>query len=752
MCGKGIKCTPDHGEEMRTEFCVCLAWLALQLGLMPVGAADASSRGSSAEVLASVQVSGPLRTSPVFPVYAILQDALGNEYMLTVCSEAELKGSGAAYRVLDSAHRADEYVLVRPGRKDAEERWWSEIPLLDDGVQRLVRASVEEAQGVAEAGFLVYRLPGEPIVWPVEAPVRTLASVQEYDFEFRPDSRVELMMAGVQQADLVNLVRQLSGDDPMIPGGNAFAVTNRNTKSTVCIGKATDFAREEFEKLGLNVWYQSWTNGGYTNRNVIAVQPGGARSNEVVYVVAHIDDMPSAGRAPGGDDNASGTATVLDAARILSQHSFERTLKYALFTGEEQGLFGSLACARQAKGAGEQIVAVLDLDMLAWDNLGLPRLGLHTRTKSAPGYSNDLAIATTFTNVIAAYGLSNRLTPIVAADAMNNSDHSSFWNYGYAAIMACEDYPTDFNPYYHTPHDSLSRCNLKYFCAFAQAAIGTAAQLARPAGETPFEVIEVANSDWRVGSPIGAGTFYARHDWQGMEFDGDTRDVIWTNVPAPTNAMLLKICSKPYGVELQTDSRPFTSETIFSGKLAFVDHTSAGASCSNALRFRFISPPLSNRVYAARIRVDGAYTADGLDFEIITNIQQVVVEGNGFLKLPTLTNLVDGAVYGNFDLAARFLDRTSGFSLRVDSAPGQNLLLSAPAQTGAVVTDLFEVSTNLGDDGAWVPWQSFTNYVGAASSAEFEAGWTRVAREIQTTSWEGEPGAHYLRVKRSWGE
>ncbi len=79
--------------------------------------------------------------------------------------------------------------------------------------------------------------------------------------------------------------------------------------------------------------------------NVVAIQRGTERPNEVVIVQGHIDSrvsdvMNSAADAPGANDNASGTALVLEAARVLSQRKFPTTIVYAVLSGEEQGLLG----------------------------------------------------------------------------------------------------------------------------------------------------------------------------------------------------------------------------------------------------------------------------------------------------------------------------------------------------------------------------------------------------------------------------
>jgi leucyl aminopeptidase len=198
----------------------------------------------------------------------------------------------------------------------------------------------------------------------------------------------------------------------------------------------------------------------------------------IVLITAHLDDMPSGGRAPGADDNASGSVGVMLAAEIMSQYRFERTVRFVFFTGEEQGLCGSEAYASAVAAAGENIVAVYNMDMIAYDSRDGPTLRLHTRATSDPGYATDLAMAGVFTNVVAAYAVN--LTPIIDPDGISASDHYSFWEAGYPALLAIEDDVDDFNDYYHTADDNLSHVNLTYFTSFVKASVGTAAHLAKP--------------------------------------------------------------------------------------------------------------------------------------------------------------------------------------------------------------------------------------------------------------------------------
>ena len=103
--------------------------------------------------------------------------------------------------------------------------------------------------------------------------------------------------------------------------------------------------------------------------DIVAVQRGSERPREVVIVQAHIDsrvsDVMDAGHdAPGADDDGSGTALVLEAARVLSQRHFPATIVYAVLSGEEQGLYGGKLLADYAKAQGWVVKAVLNNDIV----------------------------------------------------------------------------------------------------------------------------------------------------------------------------------------------------------------------------------------------------------------------------------------------------------------------------------------------------------------------------------------------------
>ncbi len=107
---------------------------------------------------------------------------------------------------------------------------------------------------------------------------------------------------------------------------------------------------------------------GVVVEDVLGLQKG-RDPNRVVIVGAHIDSrvtdvMNVTSDAPGANDNASGVALVLEAARLLSQRQFDATIVYAVFSGEEQGLWGAELLADTAKARGWKVSAMLNNDIV----------------------------------------------------------------------------------------------------------------------------------------------------------------------------------------------------------------------------------------------------------------------------------------------------------------------------------------------------------------------------------------------------
>lgn len=147
------------------------------------------------------------------------------------------------------------------------------------------------------------------------------------------------------------------------------------------IGAARNWGAAEFERIGkacggcLTVTRISdrfegpRAPEGVIVENVLAIQKGTGDPANVVMIAGHIDSrvtdpMNFTSDAPGANDDASGTALVIEAARLLSKDRHRATIVYALLSGEEQGLWGGKLLAKHAKDQNWQIVAMLNNDIV----------------------------------------------------------------------------------------------------------------------------------------------------------------------------------------------------------------------------------------------------------------------------------------------------------------------------------------------------------------------------------------------------
>src|SRR3954465_1772718 len=120
-----------------------------------------------------------------------------------------------------------------------------------------------------------------------------------------------------------------------------------------------DLCADRFASLGFEVERQ----GDSTGVNVIGKLAGTKLPGERVVVSAHYDAVPN---CDGADDNGTGTAATLEAARVLSKQHHDRTLVVACWDEEERGLIGSKAYVARAKAAGDNIVLSLVFEMLGY--------------------------------------------------------------------------------------------------------------------------------------------------------------------------------------------------------------------------------------------------------------------------------------------------------------------------------------------------------------------------------------------------
>jgi hypothetical protein len=204
-------------------------------------------------------------------------------------------------------------------------------------------------------------------------------------------------------------------------------------------GAEHDPARDNIEafflSFGYDVVLHPFQYSSVTYYNVVATKTGTVHPNQEYIVGAHYDSVDN----PGADDDASGTAALLEIARIISQYDSAYTIRFIAFDREEQGLVGSYAYV--ADVAGADILGMVQADMIAY-NLGNNAATIH-------GGGGSTALKNAMVSAVNEYG--DGLIP-VPAGASGGSDHAPFENAGYEAVLLIEEWG---NPNYHTPDDNV---------------------------------------------------------------------------------------------------------------------------------------------------------------------------------------------------------------------------------------------------------------------------------------------------------
>jgi Zn-dependent M28 family amino/carboxypeptidase len=224
-------------------------------------------------------------------------------------------------------------------------------------------------------------------------------------------------------------------------------VTRHSTSSVY--GEAVVFAEQQLKDLGYQTRLQSVTVGSGKSRNIIADKPGeGDGTKGVVIATAHLDsinleDGPQA-PAPGADDNGSGSAGVLEIARIFQEHRSGHDLRLILFGGEEQGLFGSRRYVVSLPAAEKRrIRAVLNMDMIGSLNSERRTVLLEGAPLSQSVMDELAAAAVTYTTL----HVERSLNPFA-------SDHVPFIEAGVPAVLTIEG-ADNANHRIHSSRDTL---------------------------------------------------------------------------------------------------------------------------------------------------------------------------------------------------------------------------------------------------------------------------------------------------------
>jgi hypothetical protein len=278
----------------------------------------------------------------------------------------------------------------------------------------------------------------------------------------------------VNQSRYAALLGDLSGNSSFTLDGQTRAISTRWANSvgdSDGINLARDYIADRFEAAGYEVVLQDFDHTAFgasiTSSNVIAVKTGTVAPDEILVVGAHYDSRSESPTrvAPGAEDNASGTASVIHLAELLSNYKSERTIHFIAFGCEEYGLRGSTQYVNEALTAGDQIVGALTMDMIsAWvDDFGV-------WVESTPPYIELVTLVEENVDQWTSLPRTRHL------DAFG-SDHMPFINNGIPAILAIEE---DWAAYadYHRSTDTYDKVDSALGTQITRAIAGSLADIA----------------------------------------------------------------------------------------------------------------------------------------------------------------------------------------------------------------------------------------------------------------------------------
>lgn len=218
-----------------------------------------------------------------------------------------------------------------------------------------------------------------------------------------------------------------------------------------------EWIRKQFQRFGyLNAYLDSFYVYNSWQYNVIASLPAASPTDKVFVVGGHHDSISKNNPyklAPGADDNASGTAAVLEIARILMKKHYqpEAEILFTTYAGEEYGLFGSQYFAEKAKQIGMNIQLMINHDMISTSSNKPENSSVTINHYTGSEKFTDLALST-----IKKFTVLNSVKGDLNA---NYSDSYSFWLNDFKTIYFEE---TQFSSVYHSENDLISYCNIPY--------------------------------------------------------------------------------------------------------------------------------------------------------------------------------------------------------------------------------------------------------------------------------------------------
>ncbi len=244
-------------------------------------------------------------------------------------------------------------------------------------------------------------------------------------------------------------------------------IGERHIDRPVQLQNTAEYIERQFAALGYKPKRHAYEVRGVNVANIEAELAGSGKAEQILIIGAHYDTIPG---SPGANDNTSGVAALLELARLLSAVKPERTLRFVAFVNEEPPFFmteqmGSRVYARRCKERGERIIGMISLETIGYysdvkgsQNYPFPLNLFYPTTGNFVGFAANTASASFLKEVIGLFRTHARIPSEGGAvpEAITGigwSDHWSFWQEGYAALMVTDSALYRY-PHYHSANDT----------------------------------------------------------------------------------------------------------------------------------------------------------------------------------------------------------------------------------------------------------------------------------------------------------
>jgi len=387
------------------------------------------------------------------------------EYVLATIIEADLPSLqkyGYSFEIVDTNPEKQVYYhLSKPNHRPLGSVPANVQIIHESDQDAVIKVTDEKLTELRRAGYNAAIIPSQPLALTIREK-RTLAELNLQQLHNPVVTALvnqvsdAILSAGLQR--LEDFVTRFSGSDSI------------DAASQWIHDKFSGYGYSEVEFDTLNLYVS-----GRMQRNVITIKRGTLYPEKIVMIGGHYDSIVHDGTdpmvyAPGVDDDGTGIMTVLEAARIMANVEFEKTVIFACWAAEEQGLYGSTYWAQKAVYQGLDIELYINLDMIGNLNHNDPVRDFNINSNPASqGYAELMQeMALTYTTLV----------PRIL-NAGGGSDHFPFMQNGYNFVYGEEG---DFSPNWHKRTDTIENVDLPYFTETTRTSLATLATVAGPMG------------------------------------------------------------------------------------------------------------------------------------------------------------------------------------------------------------------------------------------------------------------------------